>query len=1400
MEGHAERLRASRRRAWRGGPRAHLQLRRLSRAERAELAEAVRVRLEGVPGVRWARLNAPLNRVVVDHDHELCPLRRLEELLLEIERDRGLAERPFLDEAFAPGDEEPLRRACIAIGAELASVGLSALLERWKARRLPFDVDLAAVLAILEGIPELRALLDRGLTRRGADLLIELGKASLHTILRSEVGPLAAVLRLGLALREARARSLAWERIEGVLCGDAANHPEEHPELPPRPCPLRAGTVERYEESAVAASLSAFAAEVALTFDRQAAASALFGGLPRVARLGRWAFTSQLVGELSARDVVVLDRSALQRLDRIDYVVLHEALAREEHPGLERLVSAARRARRAIRVVGATPQGVRWARGAERLPSSRSLVEVVRELQQGGSGVLLVQRGPDDALAAADLSLALSAEGPPWGAHLIASRGWDDAALIVEALAAARAATKQSVRLALGEAATSLSLLFGGLDHVTTRRIMVSSNIAQMFAIGNAIRWGRSVRRAPLDVPEKEIPWHALTPEDTLARLDGSEQGLDQAQVEGRRRALPKPVSPRRLLARKIGQELANPMTPILSAGAALSAMVGSVADAALIGGALGLNAGIGGVQGYRTERAVLALERREERPVRVVRDGQERLVADDQLVRGDVVLLEAGDVVPADCRILSATSLEVDESSLTGESQPVRKQVEPTPRAHLAERGCMLYEGSSINVGSARAVVVATGEHTEAGRARIEGQQGERPAGVEARLQYLSGLTTPVAGLSALAMTASGLGRNRPVDEVVTSAVGLGVASVPEGLPILATLAQLAAAERLSTRGALVRNPRALEALGRMDVLCADKTGTLTEGQIRLRIVSNGVEERPLGDLDEEHREVLRIALQASPVPNGAPLPHPTDQALLEGARAHGVTRDADNERRAELPFDPARGLHASVEGNGAGFRLGVKGAPEVILPKATRVRRGQEIRDLDEAERQRWFDRADRLAAKGYRVLAVAARGVPGDFEPNDENVSELVLQGFLGYADPVRESAREAIERLDRAGVRVVMITGDHPGTAESIARELGLLNGHRVVTGAELDELDDAELTEAVEHIAVFARVAPLQKVRIVRTLQSAGSAVGMTGDGANDAPAIQLADVGIALGEGSTSAARAAADLIVSDGRIETIMRAVLEGRALWTRVRDAVAILVGGNLGEIAFTVAGGLSGGRSPLNARQLLLVNLLTDTLPALAIAVRPPKNASEEALLSAGPEASLGRELERDMLLRGLVTAAAAATAMTLSRRQGASWNEASTVALLTLTSTQLTQTFVSGGRTAPVIAASAGSLAVLLAAVETPRVSEFFGCRPLGPRGLLQAAAVTAGATAVAGIAGEVLRRERLATIDEARWRRWSALLSRAEEALRTRVPRRLELLRAVAELLRLLRPLESAGAS
>ncbi|MFO7565760.1 MAG: cation-transporting P-type ATPase, partial [Enhygromyxa sp.] len=720
-----------------------------------------------------------------------------------------------------------------------------------------------------------------------------------------------------------------------------------------------------------------------------------------------------------------------------------------------------------------------------------------------------------------------------------------------------------------------------------------------------------------------------------------------------------------------------------------------------------------------------------------------------DELVLGDLLVLAVGDAVLADARIIEAARLELDESSLTGESLPISKRAEPSFAPAVADRTSMVFEGTSVAAGECLAVVTALGEDTEARR----GHAHARPAaksGVEARLEALTNFTAPVAALSGLALMASGLSRGRPSAEIISSGVSLAVAAIPEGLPLLATMAQLAAARRLSQRGALVRNPRAVEALGRVDVLCADKTGTLTEGRIRLQRVGDGTREADLAqglldELDDELREVLRAALRASPSGACERLPHATDRALIEGARRCGLRRSDELEGfegLSELPFEPGRGYHA-VHGRGRDQNgrewLSVKGAPERVIPLCTSY--GRAALALDDARRAELIAAAEALASRGLRVLAVAERGLEARERIADRHVVELCFRGFVAFADPVRETAKRALDDLRKAGVRVAMITGDHPNTARAIAAELGLVQStadpEQVLTGAELELLDEAALERRVEHTVVFARVTPGQKVRIVRALQRRGRIVAMTGDGANDAPAIRLADVGVALGERATPAARGAADVVVTDERIETLVDAVLEGRALWRSVSDAVALLVGGNLGEIAFTVVGGLIGGRPPLDARQLLLVNLVTDTAPALAIALRRPPQIPPEQLLREGPETSLGDALTRDIAWRATITASATSVAWVLGRLTGTR-KRAHTIALLTLVGSQLGQTLAIGGRDPTVLAAGLGSAALLLALVETPIVSRFFGSRPVGPIALGQAAALSLAATGVAAI--------------------------------------------------------------
>ncbi len=502
-----------------------------------------------------------------------------------------------------------------------------------------------------------------------------------------------------------------------------------------------------------------------------------------------------------------------------------------------------------------------------------------------------------------------------------------------------------------------------------------------------------------------------------------------------------------------------------------------------------------------------------------------------------------------------------------------------------------------------------------------------------------------------------------------------------------------------------------------------------------------------PLEHLDDRLRRTLAAALRATPAADDPEeLSMQTDRAVLRGARAAGVEEhDGAAGWRAVggLPFEPSRGYHASVGRTDGGFLLSVKGAPEAVLPRCTANRVAGRDEPLDDAGRAELHRLLGERAGAGHRILAVAECTVT-DPDITDEGVRGLVFTGFLAIADGVRASAAPAVRRIRQAGVHTIMITGDHPATAEAIAATISDGDAQRVVTATELDELDDNALAERLAGTDVVARCTPAHKVRIIQALQKCGRTVAMTGDGANDAPAIRLADVGIALGQRGTPAARAAADLVVTDDRLETIIATLVEGRAMWSSVRHALSILVGGNLGEIAFSVLTAAATGRAALNGRQLLLVNLLTDLAPALAIAVRPPAGDHADGLLREGPDSSLGQTMTREIGLRAAATTLGATTGWTLARYTGTR-RRAGTVALVSLVGTQLGQTVLAGGTSPTVLASTAASFGVLAAVVQTPGLSQFFGCTPLGPVGWTIATGSALGATLANGALTRLVAR-------------------------------------------------------
>ncbi|MEV1168792.1 HAD-IC family P-type ATPase [Nonomuraea sp. NPDC049784] len=999
-------------------------------------------------------------------------------------------------------------------------------------------------------------------------------------------------------------------------------------------------------------------------------------------------------------------------------------LARELHPLAEALVAAPKATCDVILAGGDSALARRL--GVERVvESGNRLVSSIRALQSEGHAVAVVSQRGRRGLRQADLGIGVldGVRRVPWDADVIGAL--EGAYLLLQCLPSARKASVRSVWVAAAGSIAGAGLAFLGPATAAVGRANLARDCTSLGALVAGEWAGRSAGRGPAPVRADHTPWHAMAARDVLARLRTSPEGLTEAEAEHRRTAPAGPVvtGPQSLISASV-HELANPLTPVLAAGAGVSAAVGSVLDSVLISGVMGVDALLGGAQRRSADRALHDLTETTAVRVRIRRPTGAVAAYADSLVPGDVIELRAGDAVPADGRLIQAHGLEIDESPLTGESQLVTKTDAPTAAPAVADRISMVYEGTTVAAGHGLAVVVATGDATEAGRTARLSQERPPPSGVELRLRTLSRRILPAALGSGLVLMVVELLRGSPLSQAVGPAVSMMVAAVPEGLPFIATVAELASAKRLSAHNTLVRNPSTIEALGRVDVLCFDKTGTLTEGHISLRCVSNGRVDQVVEEATPELRAIVGAALRAGPrFEGGRAIPHPTDRAIVEGAGKLGVTPRYGLrtwQRVDELPFEPARGYHAVLGRSESGQLLSVKGAPEIVLTRSTSIAIDGEKVPLDDQIRRQLEQEVDRLALRGYRVLAVAERPASSRADLDESRIESLCFLGFIGLADPVRPTAKRSVEGLIRAGVRVVMLTGDHPSTAEAIAAETGALNGLRVMTGPELEVLDDDALAEALTKVAVFARVTPEHKARIVTCLRKAGSVVAVTGDGANDVPAIRLADVGVALGSHAAPATRAAADIVVVDDRIETIIDAIVEGRAMWASVRDALGILLGGNVGEIAFTLGSSLLTGRSALNARQLLLVNMLTDMLPAMAVAVRPPSAASPERLLAEGPEASLGAALTRDIYLRAITTAVAAGAAWLLARMTGTR-GRADTVGLIGLVSAQLMQTLALGGRDRIVVLAAVSSLAALGVIVSVPGLSQLFGCRPVGPIG-------------------------------------------------------------------------------
>ena len=889
-------------------------------------------------------------------------------------------------------------------------------------------------------------------------------------------------------------------------------------------------------------------------------------------------------------------------------------------------------------------------------------------------------------------------------------------AAIVEAGARRDSAVRDTVVLAA--VANGVGAVWGFRGRPGLDRASSPVNVAALAALAAAwarlrggARPGSSIVRLEDPRPER---WGRHEAADVLRAFATSEAGLTSAAAAARHHPAPAAVEGHRLLP-AILEQLRSPLAGILAAGAGLSLALGATADVFMIGAMIAANAAAGVWQERRADQAAATLAQLGSAQARVLRDGQAVTVAAAAVVPGDVLLLARGDRVVADARLLDAQGLEVDEAALTGESRPVPKA--PTGGDEASR---VVLEGSDITVGQGRAVVVAVGRDTRLGATAaalaLDEPPGQSP--LTARLQRLLGQFLPLAAIGGAIVVLSGLVRRQPLLPQLALGASIAVAAVPEGLPRLARVGEAAVARRLADRHALVRRLSAVEALGRVDVACTDKTGTLTEGHLGLRLVADSDREVTLpAALPPDLRRVLLTAALAGPHPDALDAATDrTDIAVAQAALSVGLAAELRAERGAVLPFDPTRSFHAAVVGG----RLCVEGAAEALLPRCDRVRHGGDEQPLDEAGRRALLARARGLAERGLRVLLVAegAATTPVD------NPGGLLALGLLGLGDALRPGVPTAVRRCHEAGIRVIMITGDHPATARAIASEAGLPADDRdVLTGAELAALDGDELDRRLARATVIARATPLDKLRIVESLQRRGHTVAMTGDGVNDAPALRLADVGVAMGRSGTEVARQAADIVLADDDFATLVEALVEGRSFWRNIRRALSLLLGGNLGELGLEVGASALGLAAALTTRQILAVNLITDVLPALAVALQPPEHHNLAALAREGTGA-LEAPLRRDAVRRGLSTAVPALASYLIALRAGP-LPIARTVAFATIVAAQLAQTLdvgrAEGGLSRAVLGAVAGSASLLVAALTVPAPRAFLGLAlppPLG----------------------------------------------------------------------------------
>jgi Ca2+-transporting ATPase len=785
--------------------------------------------------------------------------------------------------------------------------------------------------------------------------------------------------------------------------------------------------------------------------------------------------------------------------------------------------------------------------------------------------------------------------------------------------------------------------------------------------------------------------------------------------------------------------QFADFMILVLMCAAVISGVVGQLEDTLAILAIVLLNAIIGTVQEYRAERAVAALRQMAAPMAQVIRDHLPITVPASELVPGDIVIVEAGDVVPADLRFLEAVELKIDESALTGESQAVSKRTEPLLEEGLplGDRLNMAYKGTLVTSGRAKALVVATGMATELGKiATLLREQRTVKTPLQKRLARFGRLLAVGVLVICAVIFAAGVLRDEPLILMFLTAISLAVAAIPEALPAVVTISLALGAHKMSKRQALVRRLPAVETLGSVTYICSDKTGTLTQNKMRVdRIFADGRTLSRLPESDDEAEpwrllgQAMALSNDAEPDKQGGIKGEPTETALCIAAREAGFDKSilkAEFPRCGEIPFASERKCMTTLHRRSSAVISFTKGAPERILEQCTGILTGEGVKAL---EVEAIAGEAHKLASKGYRVLALAFRcftDLPQSITPEHVE-NKLTFLGLVALIDPPRPEVSAAVSDCQTAGITPVMITGDHPATARTIAVRLGIAQkDDRVITGQELEGLSQEDFLSQVTRLRVYARVSPEQKIRIIKALQDEGEFVAMTGDGVNDAPALKRADIGVAMGRKGTDVARESAEMVLLDDNFATIVGAVREGRRIFDNIRKFIRYVLTTNAGEIWVLFAAPFLGLPLPLLPLQILWINLVTDSLPCMALAAEPEEHGIMQRAPRPPSESMFAHGIWQHIIWVGLLIGSITLAMQAWAYHSGIEhWQ---TMVFTVLTFSQLTHVMaIRSNRESlfklglssniPLLGAVLLTIALQLAVIYTPFLQSLFKTEPL-----------------------------------------------------------------------------------